>query len=276
MDSDPKSYSVALDLMVMYARGDQDKLEGFLPQIQRAVEKLSQLAPDEMSRDAIGHFSDILAWLLGKGREDEDARVAALTLAKGIVDNEGLQDRLDSSPLVPVLLSHFPEIARPIIGQATISGPFQAFKLKFLLGEPLTFEDRSNPAILSLPEYVLFAWCHANPGRAPVFAGEALPFLTSLDSGDPERCIHPATSRLIDEFGHRDDVWDAIAGNINTFGWSGSTTAYFELYQRPLSGLMNHPTTMVRMRAKRLLRDLDSSIQSARDEDEEREAQRDF
>ena len=50
----------------------------------------------------------------------------------------------------------------------------------------------------------------------------------------------------------------------------------FELYQRPSSGLLNHPTTMVRMRAKRLLRDLDSIIQSARDEDEEREAQRDL
>ena len=229
LDSGAKSYSVALDLMVMYAHGDQDKLEDFRPQIQQAIDRLSQLVPDELSRDTIRNFSDILAWLLGKGREDEDARTAAMKLAKEIVDNEGLRDRLDSSPLVPTLLSHFPEIAWPIIGQAIISGPDQTFMLKSLLGEPLTFGDRSDPAILSLPEDVLFAWCHANPGQAPVFAGEALPFLTSLDSEDPERCLHPAMTRLIDEFGHRDDVWQAISTNINTFGWIGSTTAYFEL-----------------------------------------------
>jgi hypothetical protein len=44
-----------------------------------------------------------------------------------------------------------------------------------------------------------------------------------------------------DEFGDRDDVLKHIEQNIYSFGWAGSLTTYFALYQALLKSLENHP-----------------------------------
>ena len=166
------------------------------------------------------------------------------------------------------LLSGFPEIAWPIIGEAVLSSPTKAFTLKLILGDGLSIDHRHQPVILSLPEETLFAWCHANPNSAPIFAAEALPFLTDYDVGSPDTRLHPVMSQLIDQFGNLDDFWRAIDGNIHTGGWSGSATTYYELYRRPLEALQKHDKPKVRTWTRRLLKDLESSIQAARNDDE--------
>ena len=133
-------------------------------------------------------------------------------------------------------------------------------------------EHSSSAPILSLPEDVFFAWCHANSDGAPAFGAEVVPILTSFVPNDPEPSLHPVMSRLIDEFGDRDDVWHAIGTNLNTFGWMGSTTSYYELFRGPFALLEDHPTRKVRTWAKRMLRGIDSSIKSARDHDDEWQA----
>ena len=127
----------------------------------------------------------------------------------------------------------------------------------------------ASAPMLSLPEDVLFAWCHAHPDGAPAFAAEVVPMLTSYVADDPERALHPVMSRLIDEFGDRDDVWHAIGANLNTFGWSGSAAAYYELFRGPFTLLENHPKRKVRTWAKRMSREIDSGAKSARDHDDE-------
>ena len=264
-----ESYSVALDLMVMYAYRGQDKLEGLRPQIRRVVESATRSNLTRAGRDTPDNFSDILTWLLSKGREDADARAVALDLAKVMVDIQEFDEQLFVEPLVPVLLSGFPEIVWPLVSQAIISDPIKAFGLKLLLRGSSSFEPTPCPAILSLPEDALFAWCHAHPNHAPAFAAELLPILTSFKVEELDRSLHPVISRLIDEFGDRDDVWVAIGGNMHTFGWSGSATTYFDLYREPLNSLRNHPKANVRTWVRKMLRDLDSSINSAHDHDEE-------
>ena len=171
---------MALSLMFMYAHGDRDKLEGFRPQIRRAVENLSWWESDGQGVRTIGNFSDVVNWLLRKGREDRDARAVALELAKRVVDSRALRDMLHSHKLISVLLANFPEIAWPIIGNAVLSGPSQAFLLKYALGDSAGFPGRRKPGILSLPEDVLFAWCHANTDSVPAFAAEVFPSLPAL------------------------------------------------------------------------------------------------
>ena len=45
---------------------------------------------------------------------------------------------------------------------------------------------------------------------------------------------------LLDEFGDRDNVRQAIERNIHTFGWSGSMTTYYEHYRQPLTDRLQH------------------------------------
>ena len=39
--------------------------------------------------------------------------------------------------------------------------------------------------------------------------------------------------RLLDEFGDRDDVRRYLTQNMHTFGWCGSLTSYYALYEEP-------------------------------------------
>ena len=266
------TYWVGLDLMHMYAYRDRELLEDLRPQILLVVEGASRWQLRGGRHDAGHGFAEILSWILAKGREDEDARKVALELAKFLADPPGYEDEQFYAPLLPLLLSGFPEIAWPILGQTILTDQLKGWLLRTMLRGNAFLEHSSSAPILSLHEDALFAWCHANSDGAPAFAAEVVPILTSFAPNDPERSLHPVMSRLIDEFGDRDDVWHAIGANLNTFGWTGSTTAYYELYRGPLALLEDHPKRKVRTWAKRMLRGIDSSIKSARDHDDEWEA----
>ena len=178
------------------------------------------------------------------------------------------------APLVPKLLADFPETVWPLIGQAILAADAKrSFLLRIILGDPRSFGRTANSIILQLPEETLFAWCHANPKRAPAFLAAIAPVLTNYGKGEnSQRGLHPVMTRLLDEFGEREDVRRAIEDNIHTFGWSGSQSTYFALYQEPLKALVDHPKPQVRGWVRSLLRYLDSTIKNALDEDEELEA----
>ena len=263
------AYGVGLDLMQMYTYGSRELLEELRPQILLAVDRAGDRQLGSGGSDAAHDFSEILGWLLAKGREDEDARRVALGLAKILANPKEYEDEQFYTPLVPSLLSGFPEIVWPLWGQVILSDTLKRWVLGTVLRGNMFLESSHVAPILSLPEEVLFAWCHAHPEGAPAFAAEVVPILTSCAATDSERSLHPVMSRLIDEFGDQDDVWRAIGTNLNTFGWSGSTTAYYEMFRDPFTLLEDHPKRKVRTWAKRMLREIDSSVKSARDHDDE-------
>ena len=267
-----EAYGVALDLMQMYTFRDRKLLEGLRPQILLAVEKAADWELDSGRTDDSHDFAEILDWVLAKGRDDGDARTVALKLAKLLVNATEYQEGQHLTPLVPALLSGFPEIVWPLWGQAALSEPLKRWVFQTVLRGDTFSDHKASSPILSLPEDVLFAWCHTHPDGAPAFAAEVVPILDSYVPDQPDRTLHPVMSRLIDEFGDRDDVWHAIGANLNTFGWSGSATAYFEMFRGPFTVLQDHPKRNVRTWAKRMLREIGSSVKSARDHDDEWEA----
>lgn len=272
LDQGVEGFVVALQLMGMYAHGDPEKLAGLLPQVLKLAENATRWTPTRDWDECQYHFEVIMAWMLGKGRQSPDARAAALALAKAVVNAEESNDELLVKRLLPRLLSDFPEIAWPLIGQAIVSDQRLALRLRFILGDPYSFGRNAAPAILSLPEDTLMAWCHANPNRAPAFSAETIPALIAEGVDPPERTMHPLMARLLDEFGERDDVLQAVAGNIHTFSWSGSRAPYYASYKKPLGKLVQHHKPRVREWARSMLRELDTMAEAAQDEDEERNA----
>ena len=272
LDHSAEGYVVAVDLMGMYAFGEPDSLEGLRPQVLKLVENLTKWQPLPIGDLIHHHFEQIVSWMLGKGRQDPDATATALVLARTMVNSVEIGgDRL-FEPVLPKLLSEFPEVTWQLIGQAIVSDIRKAELLTFALGDPFSFEIESCPPILSLPEYALFAWCHANPDSAPAFAARVLPVLTAHGADAPKLSLHPIIARLLDEFGERENVRIAVELNIYTFGWSGSRTTYFAYYKEPFSKLLNHPKPKVRTWARIMLRQLDNSLKGAHNEDEETEA----
>ena len=271
LDHGAEAFAVAMGLTESCIRGARGKIADFRPQIRKSVENFTRWKQLRQHPGAAADFERVVRWMLEQGRENGDARATALALAKALVSVEGHRGGRFLKPVIPKLLSGFPEIAWPLIGQAIVSDRHRSRHLAHVLRGRRPADCESNPIILSLPEDTLFAWCHAHPDRAPAFLAGVVPALTSREIEVSERSLHPVMVRLLNEFGDGQGVLHAIAGNIRAFG-SGPLTSYFALYEEPLGTLRDHPTLKVRRWAKVMLRELSAMKESARNENEEWDA----
>ena len=74
----------------------------------------------------------------------------------------------------------------------------KAWRLQHLLGDSYSFADKKAPAILNVPEDILFAWCHANPDVGPAFLAQFIPVLESQRPQAGGNTLHPIAKRLLD------------------------------------------------------------------------------
>ena len=141
--------------------------------------------------------------------------------------------------------------------------------------------------IFLVPWEVLRAWCHKNPGFAPAFLmriaprfEEGTPMPTELRTPDASRDMgqhprvrqwSPVVFRLLDDFGDRKDVLDALTGNMMTFSWWGSLVHYFEQYAAPLRTLLDHHRPSVAASARRQLVAKQQAVRKEQSRDDEQE-----
>ena len=267
-----EGYAVCVELLGSYPRNEGEQLDGLTAQVRNLADNLGNWPLSNSVMQAY-YFEKIMKWMLGKGRSDQDARATALALARAL---GGVVERSNErflKPLLPKLLSDFPEITWPIIGQQIVSGKTQAWQFHHLLGRPFGgIRKATTMPILSLPEDTLFAWCHAHPDRAPNFVAGIVPILTSYDDDSDDRSMHPTMKRLLDEFGDSNEMLRSVSSNMFTFGWSGSETTYYRLYEEPLETLLNHHKGPVRRWARKALQEIGQRIQLAQAEDDYRQA----
>ena len=251
----------------MYFYPDINRLNGLREQLFKVAENVDK-CPKSLTHRSRSSFDRIMKWMLDKGREDADARATSLVLEQKLTSmvERGSEELMKS--LVPVLLANFPEIVGPLIGQAILTADSRyAWHFEHVLGDKRA-EDKRKSVILYLPEETLFAWCHAHPEAAPARLSVLAPILMSDDPNADQR-LHPVMSRLLTEFGDRDDVLQGISQNIITFSWMGSVATYFARYKAPFEELLDHPVAKVRRWTRRTLYWLDEEIKKARGDDEE-------
>ena len=265
---------VATELLGMLSHGAQQRLEDLRPQL---IELATSIVGSELTRQSAmvaHHLKTIFKWLLAKGRGDRDALTLALTVSRAMAAEQVSRHTLDLlSPLLPDLLSGFPEIAWPLIGQRMLEPTISAWQLRRVLtGASSRARGDAEPPILSLPPDTLFAWCAAYPHEAPVCAAGVLPILAPDDAESNALSLHPLLLRLLDQFGDRKDVLDAADANIHSFIWVGSLTTYFARYRGPLATLRDHPIPRVARWANRMGLQLDREIAQAQAHDDEHQA----
>lgn len=263
-------YSVALDLMGMFVHGQLDRLEELRPQLMLAVDNVGNRPKRRGSQMDSHHFKEMLGWLLAKGRNDADARAAAGKLAKYLAADPDGDARDVIKPLLPIMLEHFAPIVWPPFGNAIVRDRASAWRIEHVLGDSFSFARRKQPAILHVPEDILFAWAHANPDSGPAFLARVLPVLTTRAKGAG---FHPLVKRLLDEFGEREDVHRSLVQNMHSFGWSGSLTTYYALYEEPLRSLFEHQIGAVRRWAQVTHAHMRKQVEAAKNEDDEEDAQ---
>ena len=177
LDHGPQASSVGVDLVAMFAFGDLEKLNSLRPQVVKVANNATRWAPEPATPTQDYHFEQIISWMLAKGRDDRDASSTALALARWFTGADPIERAKRGRPLLRTLLSEFPEVVWPLIGQAIVSDRRAAMRAELVLGSPFSFGERTDPPILRLPEDTLFAWCHAHPASAPAFAAKIVPAL---------------------------------------------------------------------------------------------------
>ena len=268
-----EGYAVCVELLGSYPREEGEQLDDLTAQVRKLAENLGSWELSNSGTMQVYYFEKIMTWMLQKGRSDQNARATAFALARALGTVVERSNERFIKPLIPMLLSDFPEITWPIIGQQIVSDKMQAWRFQHLLGRPFGgIRKAKTVPILSLPEDTVFAWCHAHPDRAPKFVAGIVPILTSFDDDADDRSIHPVMSRLLDEFGDSDDMLRSVSSNLFTFGWTGSETTYFRLFEEPLGTLLNHHRGPVRRWARKMLQTISRRIQIAQAEDGYRQA----
>ena len=272
-----EAFLVAVDLICMYVWDDIDRLGDLWPQVIRVAKdawKCEDSEIDVMTDQPF--FVQLMTTILERGREDSQARTLALTLVGMSVESIGRESFQLVEELLLRLLSDFPEITWPLIGQAIISKKEQRWLFEFELRKSSSLGTEPKPAILSLPEEALLAWCRAHPDGAPAFAAATLPLLKADEGGKPLPSLHPAMVKLIDEFGDCNGVLQAIGRNMYNFTGTDSVTTRLQLYREPLTALQDHPKGVVRRWARAELRDLDVKIEEIKAMDDEEDAMREI
>lgn len=263
-------YGLGLDLFGMFVFQHRGRLEELRPQIRVVASNLhyAQKHGGGSHKDQ-HHFVEVMKWILEKGSGDRDACAVALHLAQHLVEDPNEIGQEYIRPLLPQMLRTFAHITWPIIGQAIVADKQKEWSLQLTLGDSYAFNNVKKPMIVHLPEDMLFAWCHAHPDVAPAFVAGIVSVLTHRDREAPPPELDPLTRRLLDEFGDNEDVLSALVSNMHSFGWSGSRTGYYQLYEQPLKSLGKHPIGAVRRWAKKMLVSMQRQFEEARDEDDE-------
>ena len=176
-------YSIALDLMGMFVHGKLDRLNELRPQVMLAVHNVSKRPKRHGSQMDAHHFDHIVGWLLRKGSNDADARAAAGKLASCLASDPDGNARDLIKPLLPIMMKDFASTVWPPLGNAIVQDRAKAWQIEHALGDGFSFADKKQPAILHLPEDILFAWARANPEAGPAFLARILPVLATRAEG---------------------------------------------------------------------------------------------
>lgn len=253
--------------------GRSGKLDDFLPQIRRAAETVMNWEHARFNGISEYYFEQTMEQALKRGRDDPDAQAVASALADAFARSIGPTAPKFFERLLPTLLKRFPEITWQFIGAAILAERSPVWRFEFVMRGSLGPRPERSPVITWLPEETLIAWCRANPGGAPAFAAATLPVLATGEDGTAKSEFHRALKRVIDEFGDREGVLEAVGRNTSTFTWSGSEESRLRLYRAPLESLRNHKTPAVSRWAESELRYFEERIRQVRSRIEEQEAE---
>jgi|SRR5271165_2514801 len=277
IDDGTGGYWVAVEIMGMYVYQKPERLEGFRQQIRRMMAsfEVSKLSGTQTVMNT-HHFGRIAMWLIHHGSKDKDAVVAAAHLTEQAVLScaERLENHVGPGvieSILPDILTHCSDVAWPVLSSGLAAHRNRIWNFEHLLGKIYAEGKSVAGPIFLVPWEALRAWSHRNPDFAPAFLMRIAPVFD--EGGTREKGSGRSWNRivlqLLDEFGDRQDVLSALAGNMMTFFCSGSMVPYHEQYRKPLQSLLSHHRPSVVAWARSQLETQEQFVRSEQSRDEE-------
>ena len=168
-------------------------------------------------------------------------------------------------------MADFPDIAWPLIGGVIVTDNAARLRMESVLGSSFRIFDKEEALISALPEETIISWCRAHPATAPAFAGKAVPILDDRGCGKVKQALHPIMRRMLDEFGTREDVREAVISNLHCYTIHTERSKYFGAHIPVFRSLEAHSERDVRQWAGRVVRDLERTVEKSMERQEERD-----
>jgi len=210
------------------------------------------------------HWQEAAQTMLTENRDE----VLARELTSQIIAAQKIEEFRFSGdwayrPLLATILSAYAETCWPLLAVEVLSRDH--YRMDGLL-RGFGFDERQSSVLWKVPTDLLVTWAKENPvGQTRVLA-IMTPFYADKEGLDH---WHPSVLALLAE-GVNEDGKRAVAGNLFSYGSTGSRVPYIERRIRLLHALDDHPQASVREMARELVTwfEADKVRQQASDEQE--------
>lgn len=258
---------VAVELLSMYLHGDKTKFSAVRAEIDLAV----RAAPfaSAKSQDVMDHhhYETLVTMLLS---DSKFGPALATFLAEKLI--AAAQDHRSSSnqllqKLTELVMVKYSTTVLPMFASYIEQTDLRdRWPFVHILGSPFSFSEKVEGPLFKLGAAVVLAACKAYPKNFARVVAEMAPLLVTTDG---QKNWTELGAALLNEFGSRKDILDALSVNMGTGGWSGPTSAHLRSFVRPLEELKEHPLRQVRSWARDRLKSLNAQIErELRDEEE--------
>lgn len=260
---------VAVDLLSMYLHSDQSRLDEVREEIDAALRSapIFMEVPDRTME--IYHYE-----LLAKGllRDAKFGAALAEFLGNQLIRDAKQtvsSDRGLARKLLELLFAHHAGTMLPLFAShLERSGPTDRWFFSHILGTPFSFDGKHEGPLFKVGVAAVVAACRSYPRNFAVMVAEVAPLFSAGDD-EPKKWTEIGMA-LLDEFGTRKDMLNALTMNMASGGWSGPTSSYLQTFIPPLEQINDHPIRQVRSWARDRLKGLRTQIErELRNEEEQ-------
>lgn len=163
-------------------------------------------------------------------------------------------------PLLTVLMQQYYDILWPIYGEAIVQAEgMERFYLKNLLDKENRSSRQKESVLSGIPIKILISWCHQHPNIGPAFIARCAGIYEIVEE---EKKPSELFIQFLESFGDDESVGSAFASSIYPRSWSGSLVPYLEKDRAALTPLLGHKNGNVNRWVKRLIKNINSQIDS--------------
>jgi hypothetical protein len=265
---------ISIEILFSYSYSDSEKWDEVKGAIKSLIVTQKGILNSYRVRrsDSFSMFESVRQ-LLEETKDDE----FALEIISQIIEKLNLPGYhatadVALSNLTITLIENYFSVIWPSIGEALIrEDPDFLFylNLKSLLGAHLSDFSQSEGTLFRGDQELIFHWAKENRPNGAIRLASLVPTIWKPENDDSV-CIHPFTSRMIDEFGENEDLLQEISSQFHSFSWSGSLVPLLSTQKAIFITLKTHKFQAVRIWAEKEISQLEARIRNETNFDEER------
>lgn len=259
----------ALNIIYMYCFGDESKLDTLRDPLKEIVTTVPLWEQPARGVTDGYQWSDLIEKLLRVRDKSLVLAIGQQLIKACTIGFNHNQLWTYYKPILLKLMKNYEETLWPILGDAIASAEGKKrYWLKELVEHENSFSNKM-PSVLSFVSInKVINWCKKNPDSGPSFVANSVGIIEDSEEG---KRPSPLFIALLENFGDKKQVRNALSANIASRGWTGSLVPHLESDKKVLSTLLDYKDVNVRGWVKNHIANTDKQIEFEKKRDEEKD-----